>query len=185
MATGSPWKFPPERSTKESANTIGLSVALFISISMVRRTKARVSRDGSVNLGRAAEGVRVLNPAAIAMRLAQGAAGQKPLEIPGGGGLAFVRTSRMDPRIERDVGPKQRVHGHGRHHVGGSGQGLGLEQSEAGDAGHELRAVDQGQAFLGPEGDRLRGQPSGRASAAFMARPLNSQSPSPMSRSAT
>ncbi len=34
-ATGCPWKFPPERTSPDSAKIIGLSVALFISI---RRT---------------------------------------------------------------------------------------------------------------------------------------------------
>jgi len=44
MATGSPWKLPPESSSPVSANTIGLSVAAFSSISTVRVTKRSASR---------------------------------------------------------------------------------------------------------------------------------------------
>ena len=36
MATGSPWKLPPESSSPVSANTIGLSVAAFSSMAIVR-----------------------------------------------------------------------------------------------------------------------------------------------------
>ncbi len=36
MATGSPWKLPPESSSPVSAKTIGLSVAAFSSMAIVR-----------------------------------------------------------------------------------------------------------------------------------------------------
>ena len=38
IATGSPWKFPPESSSCVSANTIGLSVAPFSSMATVDLT---------------------------------------------------------------------------------------------------------------------------------------------------
>jgi hypothetical protein len=44
IATGWPWKLPPERISPVSANTIGLSVAEFISTTCARVTYSSASR---------------------------------------------------------------------------------------------------------------------------------------------
>ena len=51
--------------------------------------------------------------------------------------------------------PFKRVEGQGAHHVGGADEAQDLGQGEAAHRGHELGAVDEGQALLRLEGHRL------------------------------
>ena len=44
MATGAPWKLPPETISPSAANTIGLSVAALASMATISRTKRIASR---------------------------------------------------------------------------------------------------------------------------------------------
>jgi hypothetical protein len=87
----------------------------------------------------------------------------------------------VDPRIESHVGSEQGIDGHRGHHVGGASEGFGFEQSEARDAGHQLRSVDERQTFLG-------GQSTGFRAAAGLGRLLvdpDVARPSPISSRAT
>ncbi len=60
----------------------------------------------------------------------------------------------MDPRVESGVRAEQSVERERADDVRRARQAQRLGESQAGDGGHQLRAVDQGQALLGLEGDR-------------------------------
>ena len=59
-ATGCPWKLPPEM-TSPSGKTSGLSVEAFSSTSTVSAANRMASRDGTEDLGCAAETVGILH----------------------------------------------------------------------------------------------------------------------------
>ena len=107
----------------------------------------------AVDLGHAAQAVGVLHLAAVAVRLADGAPREELAQVARGGGLPGVGAGGVDARVEGDVRAPEGVEAHGRQHVRGAGQPLGLGEGEAGHRGHELRAVDEGEALLGLERD--------------------------------
>ena len=102
MATGSPWKLPPESSSPVSAKTIGLSVAAFISTLDRARRRSRARRATAPwTCGHAAQAVGVLHLAAVAVRLAdarcpRAAARRLRAEAawPGCGRAAWMRGSK-------------------------------------------------------------------------------------------
>ena len=89
------------------------------------------------------------------------------------------RAQRVDARIERRVGALGRI---GRQRAGdqrGLEQRLGLEQRGERIGGRELRAVEQRQAFLGAERDRL--EPGGTSASPAGTRPCGvKHSPTPI-----
>ena len=62
--------------------------------------------------------------------------------------LPGMRPRRVDALVEGHVGALQHVEGEGAGHVGREREPQGFGQREAGDRGHELGAVDEGQALL-------------------------------------
>ena len=101
-----------------SANTIGLSVAAFISIASTRCDVRERVAHGAVHLRHAAQAVGVLHAPAVAVRLAQRAAGEQARRLRADGGLAGVRARRVDARVEGDVRALQRVERERADHVG-------------------------------------------------------------------
>ena len=71
----------PTRSRRASANTIGLSVAALASMVRVVATKRERIARRAVHLRRAAQRVRVLHPAAVLVRLVDGAAVEQPPHV--------------------------------------------------------------------------------------------------------
>ncbi len=57
---------------------------------------------------------------------------------------------------ERDVRAEQRLDAHGRCDTGGPGEAIRVGQEKRPDRAHHLGAVEQGEAFLGLEGQRLQ-----------------------------
>jgi hypothetical protein len=109
---------------------------------------------GPVHLGHAAQGVGVLDLAAIAVRLADGAAGQELAQVARGGRLSGVRAGGVDARIERHVGALEGIEGERARDVRGARQAPGFGQGQPRHRGHELRAVDEGQSFFCLQHDR-------------------------------
>jgi len=61
----------------------------------------------------------------------------------------------VDARVEGGVGALQGVEGEGAHHVGGLCDARGFGEREPAQRADELRAVDEREALLGPEHQRL------------------------------
>ena len=176
MATGSPWKLPPESSSPVSAKTIGLSVAAFISTSTVARHVGRARRAPRRGPGGCSAGCR--RPAPCRSRGATRGSALPASSVrrlradaawPGCGRAAWMRGSKATSvplSASRVMAPE---------HVGGAREPPRLGQRQARDRGHELGAVDEGEAFLGLEHDgreaarpervraRARRRPRGRA----------------------
>ena len=68
--------------------------------------------------------------------------------------LAGDGTQVLDALLEGPDRTAQPLEAHGADHVGGVEQRLAVGHGQAGDGGHELRAVQQRQALLGLERDR-------------------------------
>ncbi len=107
MATGAPWKLPPETMSPVSAKTIGLSVAALASISTARSREAERFARRAVHLRRTAQRVGVLHLAAVGVRRVDGAvrpaAGRgwrRTRPGPACGRAAWIRASKgtVDPR---------------------------------------------------------------------------------------
>ena len=71
------------------------------------------------------------------------------------GGLAGVGAGRVDARVERHVRAEERVEREGAQDVGRADGAERVGHREPADGGHELRAVDEGEALLRLEGHRL------------------------------
>ena len=65
-----------------------------------------------------------------------------------------MRAGGVDARVERDVGALEGVEGERADDVGRADEAAGLGHREAADRGHELRAVDEGEALLGLQHER-------------------------------
>ena len=102
----------------------------------------------AVDLRCAAQRVRVLHLVAPAVPLDD----RRPLEqrpqrrrtpsLPG------ERPRRLDRRMEALRRALERLQRHRARNVGGAGESIRPDERERGHRGHELRAVDQGEAFL-------------------------------------
>ena len=154
-ATGSAWKFPPDRASPVSAKISGLSVTPLASVAERRRGVPQQVEHGAHDLGLAAQAVRVLHPlVADQMRHADGRAFHQATQRTRRLDLAGVTAQLVDARIERRIGAARRV---GRERAGDqrrAEQRLRLEQSGERIGRRELRAVQQGEPFLGAEHQR-------------------------------
>ncbi len=119
----------------------------------------------AVHLRHAAQRVRVLDLAAVAVRLGDVALGQQATEERARRHLARLRSRRQDALVERAHRPLERLERHGAGDVGHQAGLLGVEHGQPADRGHVLGAVEQGEAFLGLElerGELGAGQPHRR-----------------------
>ncbi len=113
--------------------------------------------NGTVHLRSATEGVGVLNARVLigsAVGFANGAAFIEMSEIAGGDAGTGVGTGVHDAGIESAGTAAEGVEGKSGGDVGGVYEDIGVMESEAEKSEHALRAVEEGQAFLGFEGDR-------------------------------
>ena len=130
MATGSPWKFPPESSSpgvREHHRVVGGRVDL--DGDGAGRELQRVAHR-AVHLGHAAQGVGVLHLAAVAVRLADGAAGEELAQVARGGRLPGMRAGGVDARVEGHVRALERIEGERARDVGGAREAPGLGQRQ-------------------------------------------------------
>jgi hypothetical protein len=125
--------------------------------------------DRAVHLGSAAQAVRVLDGVvALAVARDQRAARQQPAEVGGAGQLAGVRADHLHPLVVRLVGPEQRLDAHRGGDVGHRDEQPDVVDGQREQHLHRLGAVDERQALLRREDQRLDaglGQQLGRGPA--------------------
>ena len=109
----------------------------------------------AVHLRDAAQRVRVLHPAAVAMRFANLAAFEHLAQIRRSLHLSAVRTRFVNAFIEGRVGAFQRVAAETAQHVGGIHQRFRSQQRQRAHRQHALRAVDERDGFLRFQHQRL------------------------------
>ena len=97
------------------------------------------------------------------------------------GDLPGLAAHLVDALIERRIAAFQRIHRHGAGDDGGGEHVFGAEQSRQGQRRGHLRAVDQRQAFLGAQLERLKSRASRRPSAAGSTAPRTRTWPMPSS----
>ena len=146
-------------------------------------TQASASRAAPCTCGAHRIGVGVLHATAIGVRRVDRAAVEQPPQIVGRAACPGNGRARVDARIERAARPHQRVDRQRGGDVGGAGEALGAGQRQREHGGGRLRAVDEREAFLGPERDRRQARRRQRVGAGVGAGP-SQVSPSPMSTSA-
>jgi hypothetical protein len=76
---------------------------------------------------------------------------EEPTQLGRGLDLTRVGTARLESRAVRHLSATQGLHGDGRDDAGRARQPVSRCQHERADGTHHLRAVEQGQAFLGFE----------------------------------
>ena len=167
-AIGSPWKLPPEITSPPpvasasagteppSGNTSGLSVAELSSMSSTRRRWSSASRTAPWTWGtqRSEYGSWTLCADPWCARLQAGAA-QQVAELGRDRDLPRVRPGELVRRGERDLGAEQRLDGHRRGDRRGPEQPLRVRGDQRAERAHQLRPVEQRQALLRPERERL------------------------------
>ena len=119
---------------------------------------------GTVHLGRATQGVGVLDPveAVLAVARHDAGVGEQPGQVAGRQSLPHLRSQGLEVGREDAIGTHLSLDAHRRGDVGGAQQRPQVGDREHQHAEHAVGAVDQGQPFLGP---KLHGrQPCGRES---------------------
>ena len=120
---------------------------------------------GTHHLRLAAKRIRILDPAAIEVRCANGAAGDQFAVFAGDGNLSGLAPYLVNAVVEGRIAALQRVHRHGARDDRGAEHVLGAEQSRQCQRGGYLCAVDERESFLGVQSDSLQSrqaQPFGR-----------------------
>ena len=157
-ATGWAWKLPPEIAVSSSGNTIGLSVTAPASMVRVRAAFIEQVERGAHHLRLAAEAVRVLDLAAA------GVAGDDLLPSSSSRNAAATRIWPGCPRTSLMRGSNgltlalERIDRQSAGGDCGSEHALAREQSVERNRGRGLGAVDQRQAFLRAQLQRLHAQ---------------------------
>ena len=114
-----------------SANTIGLSVAAFISVRTMWRTQRQRFARGAVDLRRTPHGVGVLHATTIGVRGVDAAALDQARQVVGRRRLSGKRPRGVNARVERTHRPLQRVDRQRRGDIGGARQPLGARPAPA------------------------------------------------------
>jgi len=110
---------------------------------------------GAEHLGDAAERVGVLNARVVlAMAGEDLRAGEQASDRGGDFALPGLVSSGVEAIVEECVGRAASVDGHGGGAEGGREERVDIDQGECGTAGHEVRAVDEGESFFGFERER-------------------------------
>ena len=158
-ATGSAWKLPPESTSAVSAlfrnehqRIVGDAIGL---AQQHRARRLHLVEAGAHDLRLAAQRIRVLHLAAFAVAGVDGTVGEQ-LAIRGRrGDLARMSAQLVDARIEGTGRTFRRVHRQRARDQRGGVQVVDGEQVPQRERGRGLRAVEQRQAFLGGELDRV------------------------------
>ena len=114
----------------------------------------------AVHLRGAAQRIRILHPRERVLAARGPAAdprgtGQQPAQVRGGGLLPRMRAQRVQVLGEDVVGAQQPLDRQGRGQVGGGGEPAEVRSGQHQHAQHPVGAVDQGQALLFPQHQRL------------------------------
>ena len=155
-ASGWPWKLPPETTSGPSSGEDERVVRDREQLALQRAAHVgqRV-RHGAQHLRRAAQRVGVLHAAAVGVAGHDRAALEQLAQAGRDARLSRLRPHGVQARVEgrrralEGLERQRRGDGRGREHA------LGVAERERARAGHEVRAVDQRQALLGLERDRL------------------------------
>ncbi len=131
----------------------------------------------------AAQAVRILHARAVLVRRADRAAGEQRAVDRGRVRLTAMAAHRVDARVERRVAAEARVDRQRARDERGGQRALGGEQSGERERRRHLRAVEEREALLRTERDRLQARLAS-ASRAGTTRPSNRASPSPISTAA-
>ena len=112
---------------------------------------------GAVHLRHAAQAVSVLHAWIIlCVRLADLAFAQEREEMARHGLLTRMRAGAVDPLVERDGRPFERLECHCSGDIGDTRETFRPKERESADCMHCLRAVEQCEAFLGLQIGRLK-----------------------------
>ena len=112
---------------------------------------------GPVDLGGAAQRVGVLDGVVgVAVAGQDGRPGEHGPEVGRAGHLAGMGAELVEAGLEGPVGAEQALDRHGAGHIGHGGQGLGVGHGQAGKGEHPLGPVDQRQALLERQPERLQ-----------------------------
>ena len=134
----------------------------------------------AVHLRRAAQAVGVLHRVpAVPVAGQQRRPGQQRAQVGRADQLARMRPDHLDPLVVGPVGAEQRLDRQRAGHVGRLDQHRGVVHREREQRLHRFGPVDQGQAFLGRQRQRLDAR--ARASTSAAGRPAGG-SPGPRSR---
>ena len=109
---------------------------------------------GAHDLRLAAQAVRVLDPRAIAMRVADRAAGEQLAKDARNIGLAAMSAQRLNARIEGRVAAETGVDRERAGDERGGESALAGEQAGECERRRDLRPVDQREPFLRPQLER-------------------------------
>ena len=112
--------------------------------------------DGAVDLRHAAQRVRILDLVgqSLVARLERRVA-EQVAELRGDRDLAGMRPGQLVGRRERDVRPEQRLDAHRRRDAGRPDEPVGVGEQERPDRAHQLGPVEEREALLGLEDERL------------------------------
>ena len=106
----------------------------------------------AVHLRHTTQTIRILHPRIVRkMRLADLAVFHKGQKMFGGGFLARMRPRILQARIECDRRAFERFQTHRAGHIRHASEALRTQKRKAADRVHRLRAVEQGETFLGFE----------------------------------
>ncbi|VFT07850.1 Uncharacterised protein [Pseudomonas aeruginosa] len=156
IATGSAWKLPPEITSPSAANTSGLSDTALASISSTSAAWRIWVRQAPITCGWQRSD-RVLDLVALLMGTRHLAAGGEQVAIGRGHvDLPTLAARGVDARIERRPRTEHGLDAEAAADGGGGEQVLGLEQPAQRVGGGHLGAIEQGQAFLRRQGQRLQ-----------------------------
>ena len=125
------------------------------------RAVANHVAESSVHLGGTADRVRVLNDVvALAVRRKDLAACQESHQVPSRRQLARMRAEAHDPGVEGTVGTEDGFDGERGRDVRDLGEPACSPSRQHSDGGHTLRAVDEGETFLGFQHQRFEATPT-------------------------
>jgi hypothetical protein len=120
-----------------------------------QRGVAQLVEAGAHDLRLAAQAVRVLDAVvAVAVRVADGAAGEQRAVVAGDVDLARLPAQGVDARVERPVAAARRIDGERADDERRLEHGLEREERVQRQCGRDLRAVDERQPLLRGEAQR-------------------------------
>ena len=109
-----------------------------------------------VDLRDAAQRVRILDLVRVrVVALLEGAVAEEVAQLRGHGDLAGMRPGQLVGGGKGDVRPEQRLDAHRRGHARGARQPVRVREQQRADRAHHLGPVEQREALLGLERQRL------------------------------
>ena len=154
-ASGSPWKLPVDMTSPSGHDHRVVDDRAELDVDDPPGMGEHVAHR-AVHLRRAPQAVGVLDRVvALAVARDERAAGEQPPQVAGRGQLARVRADHLDALVVGPVGAEQGLDAHRTGDVGDLDQQADLVDRQREQHLHRLGAVDQRQALLRGEHDRL------------------------------